>query len=510
MAKLFRAEQMRAADQAAMQAGIASILLMEAASRQVTTWVLEACKRYDCTRVLVLCGKGNNGGDGYAVARHVAATGREVVVLEHTQNPDELGEDSRMMRRACAVTVAINPLDVDTLTRYLQPDTLVVDALLGSGLNRALAGALCEVVKRVNHAPFPVVSVDVPTGVSADSGQRLGEAIRADITVQLAGAKLASALEPARSHFGEQVVVDIGIPEPILDAQADIAWVDDEMMARALPFARADTHKYRAGTVLVIAGSPRYAGAAELACRGALRSGAGLVTLASSSRHSTSWPEIILEPLDWHADPLAVLRNLDAKRAHALVIGPGLDAKAAPLLGDVLAHFAVPIVLDAGALTGGDGWFETVTAHSRDANNDNNDGQVVITPHIGEAARLLGVSSRAVSADVVSAAKKLAERSGAITVLKGATTVIASQTHTAISTAGHPGMATGGSGDVLAGVIGAVLAATPQEEACFERVCAAVHWHGRAGEHAAVSKGTGLLPQDLIEALAVVRTRLTP
>lgn len=502
MAKLFRAAQMRAADQAAMDAGIASMLLMEAASRQIAQHALNVCERYCCQKMVVLCGKGNNGGDGYAAARHLAAAGVEVRVLEHSRDPAKLGSDSQMMRQACAVTVPIDPLEHETLEPHLQPNTLVIDALLGSGLNRALAGSLLEVVRLVNASPARVLSVDVPTGLSADSGQLLGEAIRADITVQLAGAKLASALEPARSAFGEQVVVAIGIPATILAAQADITLLDDATLARALPISAADTHKYKAGTVLVVAGSPRYAGAAELACRGALRSGAGLVTLAADSRHPSSWPEIITEPLDWQAEPMTVLRNIDLKRAQALVVGPGLDMAAAAYLEPMLQHFTVPTVLDASALAGGDAWFAAVKKHRH----------AVITPHIGEAARLLGVGSKDVLADMVSAAQKLAARSGAMTVLKGATTVIASQTHTAISTAGHPGMATGGSGDVLAGVIGAVLAANHRDdrEGLFERVCAAVYWHGVAGERVASSKGVGLLPHDLIEALPTVRMTLTP
>lgn len=501
MAKLFRAEQMRAADQAAMEAGIASLLLMEAASRQIAQHAYDVFGRYHCQRVLVLCGKGNNGGDGYAAARHLAAKGCNVRVLEHTREPSELAQDSQIMRQACAVTVSIDPLSADDLPS-LHRDTLVIDALLGSGLNRALGGSLLDIVRLINDAASPVLSVDVPTGIGADHGQPLGEAVHAEVTVQLAGAKLASALEPARSYFGAQVVVDIGIPKSLLDAQADITLVD-EGAARALPSAAASAHKYNAGTVLVVAGSPRYAGAAELACRGALRSGAGLVTLAASARHSASWPEIILEPLEWQADPLAVLRSINPKRAQALVIGPGLDADAASYLPDIVQHFAVPTVLDAGALTGGDRWFAALKSH----------GHVVITPHIGEAATLLGVSSKAVLADPVAVAKELAERSGAITVLKGATTVIASQQQTAISTAGHPGMATGGSGDVLAGVIGAVLAGHQHKnddtnDEHFTRVCAAVYWHGQAGEYAALSRGTGMLPHDLIDALATVRVKL--
>jgi NAD(P)H-hydrate epimerase len=519
MAKLFRAEQMQAADQAAMQAGLASLLLMEAAARQITKHAYEAYNHHHCRRVLVLCGKGNNGGDGYAAARQLAAQGCQVRVLEHCRDPAELGSDSQVMRQACAVTVAIDALEVETLEAYLQPDTLLIDALLGSGLNRALAGSLLDIVRVLNASPLPILSVDVPTGIGADQGQPLGEAVRADITVQLAGAKLASALEPARSYFGEQCVVDIGIPEAILEAQADIRLVDADWAARALPKLAADAHKYSAGTVLVVAGSPRYAGAAELACRGALRSGAGLVTLAASTRQPTAWPEIIWQPLEWHADPVAALSSLDPKRAQALVIGPGLDADAAPYLVDIMQHFAVPTVLDAGALTGEDAWFDAINAH----------GHVVITPHIGEAARLLEVASSEVLADVVTAGKQLAERSGAITVLKGATTVISQRQHTAISTAGHPGMATGGSGDVLAGVIGAVLAGSSpgssspgssspgssspgssrddSQDGLFERVSAAVYWHGQAGEHAAATKGMGMLPQDLIDALATVRLR---
>ncbi|MEM7737042.1 MAG: NAD(P)H-hydrate dehydratase [Deinococcota bacterium] len=514
---LFRAADMRAADQTAIQAGIASLLLMDAAARQVAEHTQAFAERNGCTHVLALCGKGNNGGDGYGAARYLAQMGLCVRVLELATNDYVLlGNDTGTMRRACVLSVPCETLTLDSLNATLISGCVVVDALFGSGLNRALEGELAEIVTFLNDAGHPVVSVDVPSGISADTGRVLGPHVRANLTVQLAGAKLASALYPARAAFGEQVIADIGLPADVLDAHsANIILLDDDLVMQSLRPRAPDAHKYTAGTVLVVAGSARYLGAAALACHAALRTGAGLVTLAAETSHAGLWPEVVLEPLDWQIEPVATLRDLPDKRAGTTVIGPGLDAQAEAHLPELIQHASGPLVLDASALTGGEAWQEALRARHKQHQ------VTVLTPHLGEAARLLGVSTAAVVDDLLDAAITLSMQTSAVIVLKGATTVIASITQQngleehqlAISTEGHVGMATGGSGDVLAGVLGALLAAwaqPPNGVSLFDCVCAGVYIHGRAGKRAGYVKGVGALPSDVIESLPQVMAQLTP
>ncbi|MEJ2666245.1 MAG: NAD(P)H-hydrate dehydratase [Deinococcales bacterium] len=492
--RLFTAAQMRAADAAAADAGMPTQLLMEAAGRAVAEAVRE---RYPAAgNVLALCGKGNNGGDGYVAARFLAAAGVRVTVLELSAEPST--NDAATARRALtAHGLAPAPLDAAQLAEALTRADLVVDALLGSGLDRALHGALVEVVERVSRSGLPVVAVDVPTGVSADASSPPGPHLPADLTVQLAGAKRASAFYPARAAFGASLVADIGIPAEVLEAASPVVLLDTKAVAAWAPRRAPDAHKYSAGTVLVVAGSERYLGAAELACRAAYRGGAGLVTLAAAARAPAGWPEVVFQPLSWQAQsPLAALDDLDAKRAQTLVVGPGLDPKALAWLPALLERSPVPTVLDAGALEPDRDVEAAARAH----------GRCAITPHVGEAGRLLGATSAEVLADPVAAARELAERFQAVCALKLAGAAIAAPDgRTAVSTRGHPGMAVGGTGDVLSGLLGALLF----DGDAFERVCLGVFLHGRAGELAARANGLGLVADDVVAALPEAAAELS-
>jgi len=488
--KLFTARQMHQADKAAAASGLATQLLMETAGQKVAEAVSRGWP--GAGTFLVLCGKGNNGGDGYVAARYLKVEAKRVCVLELASTQDALStDDSRAARLAwLAQGVPTQTLTADTLQKELENADVVVDALLGSGLSRPLEGKLAELVKTVNNAGLPILSVDVPSGLSADAPAPTGPHILANRTVQLAGPKLSSVLAPAKDAYGLWEVAPIGIPETILDAQSDLYFLNNDVRAW-LPQRSSDAHKYTAGTVLVIAGSSRYLGAAELASRAAYRAGAGLVTLAAQERLPNSWPEIIFERLEWNKKPLERLEGLSSKRAQARVIGPGLDESAQSYLPDLILQSRVPTVLDAGALTGGSAWQEAVKQH----------GRCILTPHIGEAASLLDESSGEIERDPVAAAGRLAERFGAITVLKGAATLIASPNRRiALSSRGHPGMATGGAGDVLAGLLGAWLANVEEVNTLFERTAAAVFLHGAAGERAAEHHGYGLVATDILEA----------
>ncbi len=477
---------MRAADKAAAAAGIPSLLLMETAGRKVAKDAIEHFP--EAKQVLILCGKGNNGGDGYVVARYLLLARKTVQVLA-TDAPGS--SESQSMRAAYLAheQAQLKPLDITTLDDALTNSQLIIDGLFGSGLSRPLTGLAVKIVTTANHSKLPILSIDVPSGILADSSQIPGSHIQASRTLQLAGAKIASAFYPARSAFGACQLVDIGIPASLLDKHGSVQLLDKAASKLALPTRTAQSHKYQVGTVLVIAGSQNYQGAAELACRAALRAGAGLVTLVSATRPTNSWPEIIFQPLDWSHDALGQIKALDAKRQQVRVIGPGLAAKANDKLPQLIQQSPAATVLDAAALQANEAWFAAVRQQ----------GNCVITPHVGEAAKLLGVASKEIEAEPLLAAKELAQKTQAIVVLKGPTTVIATADgKLAVSTAGHPGMATAGAGDVLAGLIGAWLCAAND---IYERVCAAVFVHGSAGELAAKKQGDGLTAGDLIEAI---------
>ncbi len=494
--KLFSAQQLRDADQAAVNLGIPSLLLMEAAGRKVAE---AALRDWPQAQVLVLCGKGNNGGDGYCAARHLLSAGRQVEVLELTPSADALSNDGADMRAALlAHGLKLCPLEPGALEPALKAKPLVIDALFGSGLSRPLEGNLATTVGHVGASGCDVLSVDVPSGVSADDGV-IGLHIQATRTVQLAGPKLASVFYPTRAAFGFWEVADIGIPAEVLERHSRIRLLSAEDVRRALPERAADAHKYQVGTVLVIAGSARYQGAAELACRAACRAGAGLVTLAAEARLQGSWPEVVFEVLKWDDSPLEQLADIAAKRAQARVIGPGLDTRAVPRLPDLIGQSEAPTVLDAGALEPSEAWFAATRTH----------GRCVLTPHVGEAAHLLDSATSEVLRDPVGAVRSLSEKSGAICVLKGAPTLIAAPDgKLSVSTTGHPGMATGGAGDVLSGTLGAWLA-TADDLAddlggLFERTCAAVYLHGLAGARAAETYGDGLVASDILEVFPKV------
>lgn len=494
--KLYRAADMREADRLAAAAGVSTWRLMEAAGKAVAQ---EVQSRYPARRTaIVLCGKGNNGGDGYVCARDLAAQGMTVRVLELSAEPGR--PDARRAREELlAGGVTPEPLDS---WESLAPgaSAVIVDAIFGSGLSRPVEGRLGELLSRLSGFGVPVVAVDVPSGLPTDAPQPMGPHVTADVTVELAGHKLAGAFYPTRGAYGERVLAAIGMPPAIMDACGHVLLLDAQTVCPWLPERPPDAHKYTAGTVTVVGGSKRYSGAGELACRGAWRAGAGLVTLLGPVRHPAAWPETIFEefpfPEDAPADLRALLRYAFApKRAATTLIGPGLADGALGLLPTLLRLAPGQVVLDATALSPA-AWPATARAELGAR------GGVVMTPHAGEAAALLGAEPQEVVHDPLDAAAMLAAGFGATVVLKGATTVISSPDgRVAVSERGHPGMATGGTGDVLAGVIAALLAPAGGRERTFERACAAVWLHGVAGELAAEQAGLGLVASDLADAL---------
>lgn len=487
---------MRAADRHAIERlGIPGILLMEQAGRAVADALLD--DRPDAGRVGVgiLCGRGNNGGDGYVIARRLRERGIEATVVALAA-AEELRGDAATARETAAdagvrVTVANDSVAWTRVRDSVLSRGIVVDALLGTGVSGGARGLAAEVIADLARSPAFVASVDLPSGVDANTGEIAGPAVRADVTYTLCRPKLALVEEPAASLAGRWRVLDIGIPDAAVEALgSDLEWLDAAAVAPLLPARAADAHKGRFGHLLVVAGSPGKSGAAVLCARGALRAGAGLVTVATSRPVqplvAIQQAEVMTESV---ASPAAALKLLAAR--DALAIGPGLGTSAATrsLVTTILAKRRLPAVADADALNLFEGRRLRAGKHP-----------LVITPHPGEAARLLGSSAAAVQADRLGSARRLAEATGAVVLLKGRHTVVAEPSGAAaINSTGNPGMATAGMGDVLTGVVGAFLArGIPARDAA--RLAAYVH--GDAGDRAAGLRGQeGLIATDAVEAL---------
>ncbi|MGB6242702.1 MAG: NAD(P)H-hydrate dehydratase [Castellaniella sp.] len=466
--------QMTAADRAAAAAGVPGTRLMEAAGAAVAQAIQ---RRWQARPVLVLCGPGNNGGDGFVAARLLQAAGWPVRVALMGDRAALRGDAAWAAQRWTGPVDAIDPAVVAQAG-------LIVDALLGAGLSRAPDAALDAVIQAVNASGAPVCAIDVPTGLDGATGQCPGAAIRADLTVTFFRRKPGHLLLPGRTLCGELHCADIGIPDAVLGPIAAQVWANaPDLWLSRFPWPGAGDHKYRRGHVLVIGGAVML-GASRLACLAAARIGAGLVTLAVPPAgwavQAAALTSVMVEPLpqDERLD-----QALADPRRNALLIGPGLGRSDAARR-QVLALLATgrPCVLDADALS----VFADHPAVLLDALH----ARCVLTPHEGEFARLF-----AVSGDKLSRARAAAQRSGAMLVLKGADTVIAAADgRCAINDNAPPTLATAGAGDVLAGCIAGLLAAGMP---AFEAACAAVWLHGLAADQL----GWGLLAEDLPAAL---------
>ncbi len=487
MHELLTAAQMRAADAATIAAGTPGITLMEAAGRAVaeTTAALVAEGP-----VLVLAGPGNNGGDGFVAARLLAEAGRPVTLML-------LGDPARLSGDA-ARAAARWPGPVLAATADLPEAAVIIDALFGVGLDRPLTGLAAGIVAAANAAEAPIVAVDVPSGLDADSGQPLGPVIEAKATVTFFRKKPGHLLEPGRSLRGLLDLAQIGIPDSVLAETGVFGHENTPALWRvALPRPGGTSHKYTRGHVAVLSGPATRTGAARLAAGAALRAGAGLVTLASpggallvNAAHLTA---VMLARVDTPEDLAALLGDT---RYTAAVLGPGLgmDAQARALTEAALAA-PQTLTLDADALSqfagAPEALFAAIAARA---------APVALTPHDGEFARLFpDLAGRGAKTERARAA---AARSGAVVVLKGADTVIAAPDgRIAINANAPPWLATAGSGDVLAGILGGLMG---QRVPAFEAAAAAVWMHGAA----AGEIGPGLIAEDLAPALRPVLSLL--
>ena len=512
--KILTASQMQRIDRLTSERyGVPSLTLMENAGRGVVEFLRERFAPLEQHKIAILCGRGNNGGDGFVVARLLRERGLQprVVLLA---DPRSLKGDAAVNYERWAASGPPEVAEDSAAWQRLKPDlagtTLVIDGLLGTGLTKPIEGFLLEVVRDVNSG-LPgarVVAIDLPSGISADTGELIGECVWADASVTFTVPKVAHVFPPACERVGEWVVKQIGTPPEALEtdpelflnltSREDLAWL-------AQP-RKVDAHKGNFGHVLILAGSIGKTGAAAMAAKAALRAGAGLVTVATARSAlpiiASLGMEFMTEPLPETDSGTISLRALDYGRLDKLVegksvlaVGPGVGQvpETAELVRTVVNRYEAPIVLDADGLNAFAGCMNTLRADSRVR---------VLTPHPGEMARLAGQTTADIVAHRVEVAREFARKYQVYLVLKGFRTLTAAPDGQVwVNPTGNPGMASGGTGDVLTGLIAGLLAQYPARPVS-DVVASAVYLHGLAGDLAARHLGQILLiAGDLLEAL---------
>jgi NAD(P)H-hydrate epimerase len=470
---------MRAYDKYAIETcHVPGVVLMENAGRGAADVIAQIAGE-DEPRIVVVCGAGNNGGDGFAVARHLLSRGFEVHCFL-TSRSEKVTGDARINHDAYIdlggeYTELPEGSDLGPLENELSQATMAVDALFGTGLARPIEGHLKDVIEVINDLGNHRVSLDIPSGLDADTGTPLGTAVHAHDTVTFGALKMGLLTPEGARLSGRVHVVDLGVPPIVLAEVGHVAEViASETVASWIAPREANVHKHAAGSVLAVAGSEGKLGAALLIGRAALRAGAGLVTLASWPKAIEALqvriPELMTESIDPADVGPSLDRALAGKRVVAIGPGLGLDDRARSAVEHVVLHWQGTRVIDADALTLFAGRPE-VFASAR--------GPVILTPHPGEAARLLGKKSDAVERDRAGSVRELANRSRATVVLKGARTIVArAEGPLLINTSGNPALATAGAGDVLAGIIAAFACVMSPEQAAS----AGVHVHGLAAD----------------------------
>ena len=509
------AAQMRACDQITIEKyGFPGQMLMEHAGAAVTRHMAQTLNGLAGKKIIFFCGKGNNGGDGFVAARHALCQKAKVKVFLVAPEEEVAGDARFHLEILRCYGGEVNVLREERDWEKARLSTLfadaLVDALVGTGFHGALGDELARAARLMNQSGLPVWAVDLPSGVEADTGQASLDVVQAAHTVTFALPKPGLLFYPGAAYAGSWVRADIGMPPEVLDGVGIQQQLTTAALVRQLlPVRPDDAHKGTSGRVLLAAGSLSFCGAACLAAEGAVRAGAGLVTLATpASLQPTAalkLTEVMTRPLPeaadggWHSE--AAERLLEwAAAMNALAIGPGIGRQESTLacVRQVVQMAEIPLVLDADALYALCGQTEILAGRKEPA---------VLTPHPGELAALLECSADEINADRLGVARLAAESWQAIVVLKGARTVIAAPGGEAwINPTGNEGMATGGCGDVLTGVIAALLG---QGMAPVAAAIAGVYLHGLAGDMVAETGRIGMAAGDIVAALATARHALT-
>jgi ADP-dependent NAD(P)H-hydrate dehydratase / NAD(P)H-hydrate epimerase len=524
--KILTAAEMREVDRLTTERyGIPSLTLMENAGRSVAEFIHGRFPHLERRRIVVLCGKGNNGGDGFVVARHLQKMGAKPAVFLLAKPREIKGEAAKNLARlkpkvkvhTIADDVSRSALSANATNsgRSGEEELIIIDALLGTGIRGAVQGQMAKAIDWINHHPpgAAVVSVDIPSGLDSDTGEVHGVAVAADYTVTFTAPKRGMVLGGASRAVGELVVRDIGSPFALIEelGKGNLRWSEPrEFCSKFAAIRSPEGNKGDYGHALIVAGSVGKTGAAVLASWAALRVGAGLVTVATPqpalpiiAQHT---PEVMTEPLAATTAGTVSLHSFDgghfdsiAKGKRALGIGPGLSTndETVQFVRKVIAQRAMPIILDADGLN-------AFAGRATELKNPN--GLLGLTPHPGEMARLLGSSIKDVQANRVEIALKSAADWNCVVALKGHQTVIASPTGEAfINSTGNPGMGTGGTGDVLTGMLSGLVAQFGRGlnySGYAQLLAFGVYLHGLAGDMAYADHDEApLMASDLIRAI---------
>ncbi len=498
---------------ATAQYGIPGIVLMENAARGAVDRAEQLFGSVRGQWIILICGKGNNGGDGFAMARHLVNRGAEVDVL--TLGPDSASQgDAKVNLDIIRAMEKETPrLRIKLLSSSAQLENSlhrrpawVADAMLGTGLSSPVKGEIAEIIEVLNSSSVPVVAVDIPTGISADTGEVLGSAVRARFTLTMSGLKRGLLLRGGREHAGDVHVIDISMPREGYAVEATHTFqIELSDVQQWLPRRRFDAHKYQLGNVFVLAGSTGLTGAAVMASEAALRSGAGIVHLgvpaSLNSILEMKLVEVMTIPYKETGEGSFGLHDYDAilervNSSTVSIIGPGISRQyeTQNLVRRLIEHATMPLVLDADALFALSGHL-SILQQSK--------AEIILTPHVGEFARLVSQTREEIDTKRIDIAQTFAVEFGVTLVLKGAPTVVATRDGGIyVNPTGNPGMATAGAGDVLSGIIAGFVAqgSTPDRAAC-----SGVYLHGLAGDHAKTNVGEyGLIATDLIRSFAEV------
>lgn len=485
--------------------GVPGLDLMERAGKGCAAAIIADFGDRGSRKAVIVAGKGNNGGDGYVIARILLAAGWDVKTFVIARR-EEIGGDALVnLERLAASAVTFCP-ESGGLAAYrseLAAATVIIDALFGTGLKTHLRGVYLEVVDLINSAGRPVVAVDIPSGIDANTGKELGAAVEAELTVTFALAKLGHVLYPGAMQCGRIKVIDIGVPANVMAAVPGFEFLDRESVRLLLQRRPRIAHKGDFGHVLIVAGSTGKSGAAVMAANSAVRGGAGLVTLAGPSGIHTilemKTTEAMTLPLPdlgngflGEAAVPAIVGASSGKDAVAIGPGIGSNRETVQLIHTLIAELDLPLVIDADGLN--------ALAQAPDTLLRKKSAKIVLTPHPGEMARLTGGTVAAVESDRIAAARNFAEAYGVNVILKGARTVIAAPDGTvAINGSGNPGMASGGMGDVLTGLLVALIG---QGYPPFTACRLGVFLHGHAADLVAADKGEiGISAGDVQERL---------
>ena len=491
MKYVISAEEMKLYDSRTMEHfGMPSCVLMERAALSVMEVIRE--KGLKTERVLVVCGSGNNGGDGMVLARLLFLAGSRVDLVM-AGNPAHFSVEAK---RQMGILEAYGIPVSDSIPEGEDYD-LVADAIFGIGLSRPVRESYAKIIDQMNHLSGFKLAVDIASGISANTGQILGGAFRADLTVTFAFAKYGQLLDPGREFSGELIVKEIGITKESFLGDKPAGFYYEKEDVSLVPARKASSNKGSYGKVLSLTGSPDMAGAAYFASKAASVTGAGLVYIHTAEENRIIlqglMPEAVLK--SYGEDPLSGLEE-ELERCNVMICGCGIgkSEKAKKILSYVLQQGDAPLILDADALnllSEEESLRKAAKAYPK---------ELVITPHIGEASRLLGMDTAAIKADRLAAAQRLAEELDCICVLKDAVTLVkVKESDCYVNTSGCNAMSKGGSGDALAGVIAGLIAqGMPADQAA----CLGVYLHGRAGQAAAEICGNySMAPTDLIEGL---------